>query len=70
MNDTLFPLCGVCQGERTVCPDAIIPLEVWHMADGRKLLHVEGGGKNQYWIELLPVAAAWVAAQLTQERTP
>jgi hypothetical protein len=34
------------------------------MDDGRKLLHVDGGGKSQYWIELLPAAVEWVAAEM------
>lgn len=67
MIDTLFPLCGVCQGERTVCPDAVIPFEVWHMNDGRKLLHVDGVGKNQYWIELVPAAVSWLGEQMQRK---
>ena len=62
--DTLFEMCGVCRGQRSICPDSVFPLEVWHMDDGRKLLHVDGGGKNQYWIELLPAAVEWVAAEM------
>lgn len=42
---------------------ATVRLEVWHLPDGRVLLHNPGRGA-QAWIEMLPEAVPWLLDQL------
>lgn len=57
-----LPLCAQCGAQKI----ARGPVEAWRTADGRLLLHHDGGGHNQTWIELDLDGQQWLH-QVLQE---